>query len=337
MPEDATDTGDPPGEVPAPSPDGTRRRRWKPGRRARRLLAAVLAAFVAATVFSLGYNAATAGRAEEPGGMRFVPADGIRTRYRAWGGDGPPVVLVHGFAESADTWSRVGGLLAAHRRVYALDLSGWGYSRRRGPYDAEHGAAQVLGFLDAMRLDRAVLVGHSTGAAVVAEAALRAPGRVGGLVLLDGDALDTGAGAGADGLKRVLIDPYRTTLLRLAVRSDWVIRRIYGAQCGPACPRLDDAGVDQWRRPLQVAGAEHALWSMKGVVGLPAARVAELARVAVPKKVVFGSEDEVFSRSSPYDTAKAIGAPAPTIIPGARHLALISHSGQVADAITTLR
>jgi uncharacterized membrane protein len=92
-------------------------------------------------------------------------------------------------------------------------------------------------------------------------------GRVGGLVFLDGDGLDTGAGAGPGDLQRVLPNPYRTTLLRLAVRSDWVIRQIYGSQCGPVCPRLDGAGVDQWRRPLQVTGAEHALWSMQGIPG----------------------------------------------------------------------
>ena len=73
---------------------------------------------------------------------------------------------------------------------------------------------------------------------------------------------------------------------------------------------------------------------MHGIVGLPAARLAALRRVAVPKKVIFGAEDDVFSRSSPYDTAKLIGAPAPTIIPGARHLSLISHPGQVVAAIS---
>jgi pimeloyl-ACP methyl ester carboxylesterase len=304
-------------------------RRWP-----RRLLTTALALVAAGTAFSFGYNAATAGRAREPAGLEFVSAAGIHTRYRHWGTDGPPVVLVHGAAESADTWTGVADALAADRRVYALDVSGWGYSERRGPYDAEHEATQLIGFLDALHLTRATLVGHSTGAGVVAAAALRAPGRVEGLVFLDGDGLNTGAGAGADGLKSLLPGPYRTTLLRIAVRSDWVIRRIYGSQCGPACPRLDRAGVDRWRRPLQVTGAERGLWSMPGVVGLPAQRLAGLARLRVPKSVVFGADDDVFSHSSPYETATRIGAPPPVIIPGARHLALISHPAQVAAAIT---
>lgn len=308
---------------------GKARWRW-----ARRLLIATLACAVAATLFSLVYNAATAGRAREPAGLRFVTADGIRTRYRQWGGDGPPVVLVHGFAESADTFDPLGRALAGHHRVYALDLTGWGYSERKGPYDADHQAAQVLGFLDALHLDHVTLVGHSTGAAVVADATLRSPGRVSRLVFLDGDGLNTGAGASAAGLQTALPPPYRTTLLRLAIRSDWLIRQIYESNCGPGCPHLDRAGVDQWRRPLQVAGAENGIWRMTSIVGLPATRVAALARVPISKAVVFGTADDVFTKSSPYETAQRIGAPAPTLIPGARHLSFISHPAQVATAIT---
>ncbi|MFB4302310.1 alpha/beta fold hydrolase [Actinomadura sp. NTSP31] len=313
-------------------PGGPRRRsrllRW-----GRRLLVAVVLLLVAVTVFSFAYNAATAGRAGPPAGARFAEADGVRTRYRAWGASGTAVVLVHGAFESADTWSRVAPLLAARHRVYALDLTGWGYSERRGPFDTAHQAAQLLGFLDAMGLDRAALVGHSSGAGVIAAAALKAPGRAAGLVFLDGDALDTGAGEGADELRFLLRDPYRTTLTRLVVRSDWAIRKIYGAQCGPSCPRLDEAGVRQWRRPFQLPGAEDAVWRMQAVVGLPAARVAELARIRTPKAVVFGAEDDVFSRGAPYETARRIGAPPPAIVPGARHLSLVSHPRQVADAV----
>ncbi|WP_067465047.1 alpha/beta fold hydrolase [Actinomadura macra] len=303
-------------------------RRW-----ARRLAVVFLALLLAGTCFSLGYNAATSGRAREPAGMEFVQAGGIRTRYRHWGAQGPPIVLVHGAAESADTWEDVAALLAVRHRVFALDLTGWGYSERRGPYDTAHQAAQLLGFLGALRLDGALLAGHSSGAGVVAAAALEAPSRVGGVVFLDGDALDTGAGAGADRLRFVLRDPYRTTLLRLAVRSDWVIRTIYGAQCGPSCPRLDREGVDRWRRPLQVTGAERALWAMRGVIGLPASRVAALAELGLRTSVVFGAEDDVFSPSSPHETARRIGAPPPVLIPGARHLSLVSHPRPVADAI----
>lgn len=309
-----------------------KRRRWP-----RRLLVAVLAFFVLATSSSFIYNAVTATPAADPAGLKFVTADGIHTRYVQWGTTGPTIVLVHGFAESADTFDPLGTALAAeHRRVYALDLTGWGYSQRVGPYDVEHQAQQLLGFLDALHLQDPILVGHSTGAAVVAQALLVDPGRASGLVFLDGDGLDTGAGAGANRLESVLVDPYRTTLLRLALSQDWLIRKIYDANCGPGCPPLDAAGVEQWRRPLEVAGAQDALWQELSIVGLPASRIAELAALRVPKAVVFGADDTVFAQSAPYDTAKRIGAPPPTVIPGARHLSFISDPAQVAAAITAL-
>ncbi|MCP2342720.1 alpha/beta fold hydrolase [Actinomadura rupiterrae] len=88
---------------------------------------------------------------------------------------------------------------------------------------------------------------------------------------------------------------------------------------------------------MQVSGAEKAIWSMRGIVGVPSARLAGLARLTVPKAVVFGGDDDVFSRASPYDTARLIGAPAPTVIPGARHLSFISHPEQVAAAIAAVR
>jgi len=132
--------------------------------------------------------------------------------------------------------------------ILALDLTGWGYSQRKGPYDAGHLAAQVLGFLDALHLNRVRLVGHSTGAAA---AALRS--RLAAGVPRRGRAEHRPRG----GRQAALPAPYRTTLLRLVVRSDGLIRRIYDANCGPCCPRLDRTGLEQWRRPLQVAGAEN--------------------------------------------------------------------------------
>lgn len=250
-------------------------------------------------------------------------------------------MLVHGAFEQVDTWSRLAPLLARDHRVYALDLTGDGYSRRRGPYTVDHFTRQLLGFLSAMHLggpgERPLLVGHSSGAAVVTEAALRAPGRIGSVMLLDGDALDTGAGPPSV-LKYLLIDPYRTSLLRLGLSTDRLIRSVYDAQCGPACPRLDAAGVDEWRRPLRMPGAEAALWDMlgEGVPGLPARRVARLAAVRIPKSVVFGAQDDVFSEQTPRQTARRIGAPPPTLVPGARHLTMISSPHEVAAAVESL-
>jgi pimeloyl-ACP methyl ester carboxylesterase len=321
---------------PQPTPAGRKPwwRRWL-----RRSGIAVAALVLLATAGSLIFNAVTAGRARIPGGTSYVQAGDVRTRYLEWGTGGSPIVLVHGFAESADTWSRLGPYLArTGHRVYALDLTGAGYSERRGPYDAGHLARQLLAFDQAVHAVRPVLVGHSSGAAVAARATLDAPGQVGGLVFLDGDALSTGAGARSP-VRQLLMDPYRTTLLRLAVRQDWLIRSIYSRQCGPACPPLDAAGLRTWTRPFQVAGAESGVWAMldAGVVGLTAHELAGLKTLPLPKRVVFGARDPVFDAAAPAETAVRIGAPAPVLIPGARHLTMISNPAEVAAAIGLTR
>jgi pimeloyl-ACP methyl ester carboxylesterase len=321
-----------PEDVPAGRPRRPWWRRW-----GRRLGLTVLALAVVATMFSFLYNAATAGRVRPPAGLTYVRTGDLLTRYRAWGAGGSPIVLVHGAAESADTWQSVAALLARDHRVYALDLNGAGYTSRRAPYDLDHQTRQLLAFIDALGLHRPLLVGHSSGAATVADAALRSPDRVGGLMFLDGDALSTGAGP-PPAVRHLVIPPYRTTLLRLVVRSDWVIRTIYSTQCGPGCPRLDAAGVEEWRRPFQVAGAESGIWGMLryGVPGLPPERLTGLRSTGVPKAVVYGAEDHVFAKDSAAQTARRIGAPDPTLIPGARHLTLISAPSQVAQAVEAL-
>lgn len=309
-----------------------RRRRWL-----RRIGVTVLALAIVCTLFSLVYNAATAGRARPPAGLTYVRTGDLLTRYRAWGTGGSPIVLVHGAAESADTWSLLAGRLARDHRVYALDLDGSGYTSRRGPYTVDHEARQLLAFLDALRLDRPVLVAHSSGAAIAAEAVLRAPSRAGGLMFLDGDALKGGAGPGPM-VRHLFLPPYRTTLLRLAVRSDWFIRTVYSSQCGPSCARLDAAGLDTWRRPFQVPGAETGIFGALpyGIPGVDPKRLGVLRTLRLPKAVVYGAEDHVFSKTSAADTARRIGAPAPTLIPGARHLTMISSPDDVARSVEAL-
>jgi pimeloyl-ACP methyl ester carboxylesterase len=305
----------------------------------RRVLLVVLVLCAVATAASLGYNAFTRGRAAPPPGLRFVRAGDIDTRFQTWGTTGSPVVLVHGAAESVDTWSRLVPLLARNHRVYAYDMTGFGYTERKAPYTVEHLASQLLGFLDAMHLGgpgqpRPVLVGHSLGAGIAAEATLEAPDRIGGLMFLDGDGLPlTGGGSG---VRRLIMDPYRTSLLRLVLGSDSLIRKLYDDSCAPDCPSLDKAGVDEWVRPFRQPGAEKAIWSLTaaGIPAVPADRLAKLHDLPVPTSVVFGSLDT--NGGSATETATRIGAPAPTLIAGAKHLTMISSPDAVAHAIDAL-
>jgi pimeloyl-ACP methyl ester carboxylesterase len=309
--------------------------RWR--RRLRTTLLALLAAAGLVTAASVVFNAATSTPPTPPAGLRFLQAGDVRTRYLQWGHHGSPIVLVPGAFETADTWRALGPVLAADHRVYAFDLTGQGYSDPVAPFDVDHDARQTLAFAAALGLtgpNAPVLVGHSSGAAIVGLAALAAPHDVAGVVFMDGDALPLGTGGGGP---RLLVEPYRTSLIRLALRSDRLIRSLYASQCGPACPPLDDAGVDLWRRPLQQRGTEEALKSnaTRGLIpAMTPEQLAALHRLPVPKLVVWGTDDVdgAYTPASPGSTAAAIGAPPPVFVP-ARHLGMISSPQQVADAI----
>jgi pimeloyl-ACP methyl ester carboxylesterase len=119
---------------------------------------------------------------------RSAVVDGTRLfYYDAGAGDGPPLLLVHGLGDEADTWWRVLPWFARRRRVLALDLPGFGRSDHpRRAYTTGFFARSVAGLLAALGIGRAVLVGHSMGAAVVQRLALARPDMAERLVLIDG-------------------------------------------------------------------------------------------------------------------------------------------------------
>ena len=120
-------------------------------------------------------------------GDQFFTSDGARLRYRV-AGRGDAVVLVHGLTRSLDDWVGVGDSLALDHHVIALDLRGFGQSTRfRTPGDfGPKMADDVVRLLDHLRLSRAHLVGHSLGAAIVADVATRYPDRVASASLVAG-------------------------------------------------------------------------------------------------------------------------------------------------------
>jgi pimeloyl-ACP methyl ester carboxylesterase len=302
------------------------------------VLLALASLFIAVTVASFSYNLATDGPAPRPAGLRFVTGGGFTTRYLSWGTSGTPVLLVPGAFETADTFYRLGPALAAeHHRVFAIDLAGTGYSAPSPPYSADHLASQVVAFLRVMRLtgpNAAILLGHSAGAADVGVAALQAPDAVRAVVFLDGDATPL---SGPGFLGNLLINPYRTTIVRIALGQDALFRAFYNSMCGPTCPPLDEAGVDTWRWPLEQPGfsGEITYTATHGITAMTPAEFAALAADPIPKLVIAGQDDPQMRHADAAATARAIAAPPPVFVPG-RHLTMIASPSQVAAAISRL-
>ena len=126
---------------------------------------------------------------------RFVSVDGIETSYYE-AGAGRPLVLVHGggfgSTYNAYHWSLNFDELSKHFHVYALDKLGQGYTGNPAvdaDYTMAATIAHVHGFLRALDIEGAVLVGHSRGALPVTRIAMDDPRRASAVVILDTNTL----------------------------------------------------------------------------------------------------------------------------------------------------
>jgi pimeloyl-ACP methyl ester carboxylesterase len=94
---------------------------------------------------------------------RFVDADGLRVHV-AEAGDGPPVLLLHGWPQHWYMWREVIKRLAPQFRLIAPDLRGFGWTEAPGSgYDAETFARDQVALLDALEIESASVIGHDWG------------------------------------------------------------------------------------------------------------------------------------------------------------------------------
>ena len=111
----------------------------------------------------------------------------LEVRYLDWGGDGPPLLALHGLASSAHWYDLVAPHLCSQHRVIAPDQRGHGLtSQVNSGYDWQSLASDAVGLLDHLGISQASVFGHSWGATVALNVAARFPDRVSALGLIDG-------------------------------------------------------------------------------------------------------------------------------------------------------
>jgi pimeloyl-ACP methyl ester carboxylesterase len=105
--------------------------------------------------------------------------NGVTTYYRDIGPRAEPVVLLHGFPETGDTFASIVGTLGQRYRLVVPDLRGAGLSQRAASgYEKEAIATDVREVLDQLKIDRAHVIGHDIGARVAYAFAVQYPERL---------------------------------------------------------------------------------------------------------------------------------------------------------------
>ncbi|MFO0585944.1 MAG: alpha/beta hydrolase [Polyangiaceae bacterium] len=149
----------------------------------KRLLAAAVCALAPAMAGCLSYYQGP--MPGEPKDATYIEVEGTRVRYRDTG-EGPPVIMIHGFASSLETWDLVQPIIAKNHRVISLDLKGFGWTDRpEGDYSPWAEAKIVRAVMDRRGVERAAIVAHSWGSSVALALALGAPERVTKIALYD--------------------------------------------------------------------------------------------------------------------------------------------------------
>jgi pimeloyl-ACP methyl ester carboxylesterase len=111
---------------------------------------------------------------------------GVVLEVLDWGGSGRPLVLLAGLGNTAHVFDDFAPRLTSLGRVYGITRRGYGTSTvAQQGYDADRLADDVLAVLDALALERPVLIGHSIAGEELSSLAARHPTRAGGLVYLD--------------------------------------------------------------------------------------------------------------------------------------------------------
>ncbi len=118
--------------------------------------------------------------------MPHAQINGQKIYFEDTGGDGPPVILAHGFLMDHEMFAPQVAALRDEYRVITWDERGFGLTEYDGlPFSYWDSAADCVGLLDHLGIDRAVVGGMSQGGFLSLRVALSAPERVRGLILLD--------------------------------------------------------------------------------------------------------------------------------------------------------
>jgi 2-hydroxymuconate-semialdehyde hydrolase len=229
-------------------------------------------------------------------------------------GEGPPVLLLHGFPTSSFLWRREAWLLAQRMRVIAPDLLGYGLSEKPKDEDLseEAQAGYVRELLAHLGIEELAVVGHDLGGAIAQMLALDPGPAVSALVLLDSACFDAWP---IEGVKMLQAG---TPEQENAEFVESVVRLTFDLGIGHA-GRLDEPALhgylEPWlREPAAFFRAVRAITG-RGLAG----REAELEALEMPALVIWGEDDPYLGAELGERLGETIPGSTVALLPGCSH------------------
>ena len=183
------------------------------------------------------------------------------TLYDEEHGNGPPLLLLHGLAESTFTWREILPALAVRHRVLALDLKGFGRSDKPddNAYTADDQAALVARFIVERGLDRVTLIGHSFGGTVALRTALadgiQGTSRIRRIAVIGAPALPHAAARRLD----LVMTPLIPDTIAAVIPPEQAARFLLKEAMGGRVP--SEETVEGYAAPYREAGALRAFFA----------------------------------------------------------------------------
>jgi 3-oxoadipate enol-lactonase len=256
--------------------------------------------------------------------MPDVISHGVEIHYEV-AGDGPPLVLLHSFLCSGEMWRGQVPQLSERCRTINVDARGHGASGHVArPFSLLEMVDDTTAVLDGVGVERAIWAGLSVGGMVALRAALVAPERVSGLILLDTDAGNEGTWPRLKYRGLAVV----ARLLGLRPLRGQIARQMFGTTSIESRPAL----VEEWSDRFARVHVPSALRMLDALVRRDDIS-ARLTEIAVPAVVVVGAED----RSLPPARSRRLAAALPHAtlheIEGAGHLSALEQPDAVTRAV----
>lgn len=244
--------------------------------------------------------------------MSAVIIDNQVVHYEVFG-RGRPVLFLHGWLGSWRYWFPTIEVVSEHFRTYSFDFWGFGDSQRKQTQESIQAYSdQVIRFLDALGIDRVMVVGHSMGGMVALKTALSYPDRIMRVATV-------GAPIDGDSLSWLLKLTDRPFFADAFARMPWLRRNLFrfflGETSDPAVSEMIDDSVKSSANTLR-----YAVSSMWRTDLRP-----ELPRLRVPSLIVHGGRDDIVNPNQ-ADLFEQVPSAQVMMMPRSRHFPFLDEA-----------